>query len=315
MPRFVLGLFLAVLSVAGFASTFIVGAALTKTCHVSPEALAFLRFLIAGGVMAAWEAARPPARARLRNLARRDWADVLWLGPVGTTLMAWCVFMGCARVSAANASMADALTPIMIFLFGLVKMGWGRVTWCRGRASGNRGQASARGVLAREITALVCGLVGAALVIQVVTAEGLALDAYSSGDVYVMLAAATWGVYTVYGREPIARLGASLFTMLTMLVGAAALGLVLPFLDLAWPTTPSAWGLVATLGLVSTLLPFWTWNAAQKYLPMSVLGVSAYFTPVFAVALAGIFLGESATTLQWLGTAFVVLSGILAARR
>ena len=95
MPRFVLGLFLAVLSVAGFASTFIVGAALTKTCHVSPEALAFLRFLIAGGVMAAWEAARPPARARLRNLARRDWADVLWLGPVGTTLMAWCVFMGC----------------------------------------------------------------------------------------------------------------------------------------------------------------------------------------------------------------------------
>ena len=110
-------------------------------------------------------------------------------------------------------------------------------------------------------------------------------------------------------------LGASLFTMLTMLVGAAALGLVLPFLDLAWPTTSSAWGLVATLGLVSTLLPFWTWNAAQKYLPMSVLGVSAYFTPVFAVALAGIFLGESATTLQWLGTAFVVLSGILAARR
>lgn len=308
MPQFVLGLFLAVLSVAGFASTFIVGAALTKACHVSPEVLAFLRFLIAGGVMAAWTVVRPSARVRLRHVTRRDWADVLWLGPVGTTLMAWCVFMGCARVSAANASMADALTPIMIFLVALVKAGWGQ-------ALGRRGQTPARGVSAWELAALVCGLVGAALVIQVVTAEGLVLEAYSSGDVYVMLAAATWGVYTVYGRAPIVRLGASLFTMLTMLAGAAALALVLPFLSLAWPATPGAWGLVAALGLVSTLLPFWTWNAAQKYLPMSVLGVSAYFTPVFAVALAWVFLGEAAMPLQWLGTAFVVLSGVLAARR
>lgn len=308
MPQFVLGLFLAVLSVAGFASTFIVGAALTKTCHVSPEVLAVLRFLIAGGVMAAWTAAQPSARARLRHMTRRDWRDVLWLGPVGTTVMAWCVFMGCARVSAANASMADALTPIMIFLVSLAKVGWGQ-------ALGRRGQAPAQGVSAWELAALVCGLVGAALVIQVVTAQGLALESYSSGDVYVMLAAATWGVYTVYGREPIARLGASLFTMLTMLAGAAVLAPALPFLSLAWPTTPGAWGLVAALGLVSTLLPFWTWNAAQKYLPMSVLGVSAYFTPVFAVALAWVCLGEVATPLQWLGTAFVVLSGVLAARR
>lgn len=294
MPRFLVGILLATLSVAGFASTFIVGAALTKTCHVSPEVLAFLRFVLAGGVMAVGTAARPSARARIARLSRRDWLDVLWIGPVGTTLMAWCVFMGCARVSAANASMADALTPIMIFLVAFVKT---------------------RRARAFDLLSLGCGLVGAALVIQVVTARGLALSAYSSGDVYVLLAAATWGVYTVYGRAPIARQGASLFTMLTMLAGAALLGVLLPFLDLAWPATPGAWGLVAALGLVSTLLPFWTWNAAQKYLPMSVLGVSAYFTPVFAVAFAALFLGERATPLQWLGTAFVVLSGLLARRR
>ena len=293
MPRLLIGLSLAALSVFGFASTFVVGAALTRACAVSPEVLAFLRFAIAGGVMAAVAAARAGERAKLARLTRGDCLSLLWLGPVGTTVMAWCVFRGCARVSAANASMADALTPIMIFLVALLKTR-------RARAS--------------ELLSLVCGLVGAALVIQVVTARGLALAAYSTGDVYILLAAATWGVYTVYGREPIARLGSSLFTMLTMLVGAAALGVFLPFLDLAWPATRAAWGLVATLGLVSTLLPFWTWNAAQKYLPMPVLGVSAYFTPVFAVALAAVFLGESATPLQWLGTAFVVLSGVLAPR-
>lgn len=293
MPRLFIGLILVTLSVVGFASTFIVGSALTRSCDVSPEVLAFLRFVIAGGALTVASGFRPPARARLAHLSRGDWLTILWLGPVGTTVMAWCVFEGCARVSAANASMADALTPITIFLIAVLKTR-------RARAS--------------ELLSIVCGLVGALLVIQVLTARGVALEAYSTGDVYVLLAAVTWGFYTVYGRASIARLGSSLFTLLTMLVGAAALGLVLPFLDLAWPTTTRAWLLVATLGLVSTLLPFWTWNAAQKYLPMSVLGVSAYFTPVVAVALAALFLGESATPLQWLGTALIVLSGVLAAR-
>ena len=285
MSRLLIGLFLAALSVVGFASTFVVGSALTRSCAVSPEVLAFLRFAIAGGALAAVAGFRPSARTRLAQLSRGDWLAVLWLGPVGTTVMAWCVFEGCARVSAANASMADALTPITIFLVAVLKT---------------------RRARAAELLSLVCGLVGALLVIQVVTARGLALEAYSAGDVYVLLAAVTWGFYTVYGRAPIARLGSSLFTLLTMLVGAAALGLVLP-------ATTRAWLLVAALGLVSTLLPFWTWNAAQKYLPMSALGVSAYFTPVVAVALAALFLGESATPLQWLGTALIILSGVLEA--
>lgn len=293
-PNFLAGLALAMLSIFGFASTFIVGAALTKTCHVSPEVLAFVRFALAGGLMAAWTAARPGERARLGGLTRRDLLSVLWLGPVGTTFMAWCVFMGCARVSAANASMADALTPLMIFLVSVLRT---------------------RRANASELLSLACGLVGALLVMQVVTARGPALSSYSAGDVYILLAAATWGFYTVYGRDLIERLGPSLFTMLTMLAGAAVIGPFLPFLDLAWPKTPETWGLVATLGLVSTLMPFWAWNAAQKHLPMAVLGVSAYFTPVFTVTLAWAFLGEAATPLQWLGTAFVVLSGLLAPRK
>ena len=293
MSRLFVGLVLALLSIFGFASTFIVGAALTKSCHVSPEVLACLRFVIAGTVMAAWMACLPQERARIASLTRRDLLDLLWLGPVGTTLMAWCVFMGCARVSAANASMADALTPIMIFLVAVLK--------------------TRRAHLA-ELTSLACGLIGALLVIQIVTTKGIALSAYSVGDVYVLLAAVTWSVYTVYGRDLIVRLGSSLFTMLTMLMGAALFSPLLLFLDLAWPTTSAAWLLVLALGLVSTLLPFWAWNAAQKFLPMAVLGVCAYFTPVFSVALASLFLGESATPLQWLGTAFIVVSGFLSPR-
>ena len=292
--RTLLGLLLAALSVVGFASTFVVGAALTKDCGVSPEVLAFLRFTVAGLAMFAVGCLTHRGRARLFAPTAADWCRFAWLGPIGTCIMAWCVFMGCARVSAANASMADALTPLMIFAVAAFK---------------------SRRIEPREIFGLVCGLVGALLVIQIVSADGLALEAYSLGDVFVLLAAATWGVYTVYGREQIQRLGSFTFTTWTMLLGAAMMGAVCLFGDFAWPATPRAWLLTLGLGFVSTLMPFWTWNAAQKFLPISTLAMTAYFTPVIAVALGVVFLGEGVTPLQWLGTGFVIASALVETRR
>ena len=284
------GLFLAALSVTGFAATFVFGGALTKTCGVAPEVLAFLRFAIAGGTMLAVGAATANGRARLKSPARGDWLEMAWLAPIGTCVMAWCVFMGCARVSTANASMADALTPLMIYLVdALVR----------------------RHVDLKGFLGLASGFVGALLVIRIVNGDGLALNAYSTGDVYILLSAATWGAYTVFGKRLIRKLGSSVFTTWTMLLGAGLIGLVLPFGDFTWPSTPKAWALVVGLGLVSTLMPFWTWNAAQRYLRTSTLAMTAYFTPVIAMGMGVAFLGEGVTGLQWLGTAFIVASAVI----
>ena len=302
-------LLLAAMAEVGFASTFIFGSELTKECGVSPEVLSFLRFAIAGTLMLAVTGMTAKGRMKLFAPVRADWIKMAWLGPVGTSVMAWCVFMGCARVSAANASMADALTPLTIFLVATVMT---------------------RKVDAKGLVGLFCGLVGALLVMQIVDRNGIALTAYSVGDVFIFLAAATWGVYTVYGHEQINQLGSSVFTIWTMLIGAAVIGVALltdfalasifhfPFSifnSIVWPNTTKAWLLVSGLGIVSTLMPFWTWNAAQKYLPMSVLGISAYFTPVITVALAIVFLDEPATSLQWLGTIFIIASALVENKR
>ena len=294
LRRKVVGGVLVTVSVAAFATTFVVGAALTRVDGISPEVLSFLRFVVAGGAMLAWEARAETGRRRLfTKPTRRDWLLFATLGPVGTSVMAWCVFMGCARVSTANASMADALAPLLIFALAAFHT---------------------RRVTVLQALGVLFGFAGALLVIGVVNRDGLALSAYSTGDVYIFFAAATWAFYSVYGRANITRLGAGPYTAWTMLFGAAAIGLVLPFGTFTWPTTLHAWALVATLGVVCTLLPFWTWNAAQRYLPLSTLGVSAYFTPVFAVALAAVFLGERATALQWLGIALVSASALVECR-
>ena len=292
--RIVFGFFLAALSVTGFAATFVFGGALTKECGVSPEVLSYLRFAIAGGTMLAAGLATAKGRTRLMSPTRGDWLEMAWLAPVGTCIMAWCVFMGCARVSTANASMADALTPLMIYLVdALVR----------------------RRVDLKGLCGLVSGFVGAVLVIRIVDGSGFKLTAYSMGDVYILLSAATWGVYTVFGKRLNRKLGSSVFTTWTMLLGAAMIGLVLPFGGFAWPSTSKAWFLVVGLGLVSTLMPFWTWNAAQKYLKTSTLAMTAYFTPVIAMAMGISFLGEGVTGLQWLGTAFIVGSAVIETRR
>ena len=232
-------------------------------------------------------------RARLASPTRGDWLEMAWLAPVGTCIMAWCVFKGCARVSTANASMADALTPLMIYLVdALVR----------------------RRVDVKGLCGLASGFIGAVLVIQIVDGNGLKLNAYSMGDVYILLSAATWGVYTVFGKRLNRKMGSSVFTTWTMLLGAGMIGLVLPFGDFAWPSVPKSWALVGGLGLISTLMPFWTWNAAQKYLRTSTLAMTAYFTPVIAMAMGIAFLDEGVTWLQWLGTAFIVGSAAIETR-
>jgi len=285
--KYLIGFILLTLAEIGFGLTFITGSVLTKPYGVSACVLSFCRFAIAGGVMLAVGCVSSAGRAALRSPTRRDWADMLWLAPVGTSIMAWCVFVGCSQVSVANASMADALTPLMIF--------------------------SAAAILERrisfgELVGLLCGFVGALLVVQIVHRRGIALEAYSVGDVFILLAAATWGVYTVCGRAVVQRIGSSVFTTWTMALGAVMVGVLLPLVPTVWPSNAKAWLLTTALALVSTLMPFWTWNAAQRYLPISVISVSAYFAPVVAMGMAVLLLGEHVTALQWLGTAFIVAS-------
>ncbi len=293
--RFFRGALLASLSVIGFASTFVAGGELSRDLGISPLVLVFLRFSIAGGTMLIVGLASPAMRRPLLSLRGGDWRRLLWLGPIGTTTMAWCVFAGCARVPVANASMADALCPLGIFAASV---------------------AMTRRATPLQIAGLVLGLAGALLTIQVLGPDGLRLSVYGLGDVFILVSAITWGVYTVFGRDDVARIGSRTFSTWTMLIGAALALILIGLLvaggaEIVWPHGGRAWGLVLFLGLFCTLLPFWTWNAAQNYLPLSVLGMSAYFTPVAAVLLDWMIRGHLVTSWQWLGTLLICASAVV----
>lgn len=312
------GWLLAALSVIGFASTFVVGSELAAERAISPSVLALLRFAVAGGTMLAVGLCVPSLRTRLFAPTRREWLRLLWLGPIGTALMAWCVFRGCSLVPVANASMADALTPLGIFAVSLL------VT---------------RKATLLQIAGLAIGFAGALLTIGVVDADGINLTAYGIGDFVILLSACFWGIYTALGKDDVSRIGAYAFSTWTMLLGMLFLLLAIAIAALFregisaiagdvgavqalfpgvaagigrnWPHDLHSMKLVVFLGVFCTLMPFLTWNAAQKHLPLSVLAMTAYFTPVVALLIDLFIRSSSVTQLQWAGTLLICLSAVV----
>jgi len=290
----VFGILLAAASAIGFASTFVFGGALARGRGVSPFAVAFLRFALSLPLVVVIECRTSVSRRRiLRAPERKDWLLFAVLGPVGTSLMAWCTFLASARVNAANVSLIDALAPLLIFAGGVLCTR--RLCWLQ-----------AFGALA--------GFGGALLVLGIVSKDGLAIEGLGTGDLFVFLSALLWALYTVCGRRTINRLGAGVFTVWTMVAGTAAFAPFASDASLVWPKGADGWWLTVGLSVLGTVVPFWAWNAAQRFLSVSALGTSAYFTPVAAMALAFLFLGERSSALQVAGSLLVCLSAVIEAR-
>ena len=285
------GVVLAALGVVGFASVFVVAGELTRHCGVTPASMVVTRFTFAGLALLAWSASSSERRRRaFVEPARRDWLLFAIVGPLGTSFMAWCEFSACSRVGSANAAMTDVIAPLMIFVLAAYR---------------------ARRAAPWQVIGVLCGFVGALLVIGVVNSGGIALSAYGTGDVFVLCAATMWALYTVAARDPVRRLGAVTYTAWTMLFGVAACLPFLPFADLGWPATPRAWWLMAYLCAVPTIGAFWAWNAAQKFISTETLAMTAYFTPVAALAMGCGLFGETATSMQLLGTLLICAAALV----
>ena len=59
------------------------------------------------------------------------------------------------------------------------------------------------------------------------------------------------------------------------------------------------------MALVPSALAFFSWNAAQKYIPLGLLALSEYFTPVIASLLGLFFLNEGISLFQVAGMVLV----------
>ncbi len=256
---------------------------------VDPLTLASLRFAGGGGILLAvgliWR------RPELLALRWRDAGQCALMALLGIVGMCVLLFYGQQTTGAINSSIIMQVNPVFIVIMGVF--------------IGER-------LKPAVVSGVVISLAGTLLVMGVLDGRGLNLAfGRSAGDMLVLGSALCWAMYAVFSKKLVLRLGGYSATTWVMVAGALellALQLCLP-LEHRWPDAPRHWTAIAYLAVFPTAVGFLAWYEAMRLIKLSLLNVMQYLTPVCAIMLAWVLLGERLSLWQWLG-ALVVLAGV-----
>ncbi len=235
-------------------------------------------------------------RGRVSWPQRRDWPRVVALGILGNVVYQAFFIFGVNATFAGNAAILLATTPVWVLALSTLRGHEkpGALVWV--------------GVLAT--------LTGMALVV-LGGDPGMGLRSTTlHGDLLMIGAAATWSVYTVGSRRLIDRYGSLPVTAWTLWIGTA--GLVLMGIPTLLETPLQhvslfTWGGVAYAGILAIGLAYLLWYRGVQRIGSSGTAVYSNLTPVVAMIVAWVWLGETPLNLQILGAA-VVLLGLALAR-
>ncbi len=105
-------------------------------------------------------------------------------------------------------------------------------------------------------------------------------------------------------------------TTIPMVIGAVVLGAAAALLERDLPTdwNPTSIGIIVYLAIFGTVVTFVLYFWALEHLPVTRIALIAYFTPVMAVVIGAVFLGETVTPRVLFG-AGAVIGGVAVAGR
>lgn len=275
----------ALISAVMWALLFPIGRYLIGNECVDPITLGAIRFSIASLILF-FVALCTSGKKVFSSLCQEN-VRLIVAGLIGVALMTSFLFFGQKTVGAAKSSMLDALSPLLIFIFFAIKHR--QINYTQG-------------------IGVLLGLLGCAMVVGLVSFDAINFGAICVGDALIFLGAICWAIYTVYGRSVIGRVGSILFTTWTMLIGSIILWCIdLGFNnEMVFPSSLLDWGLVVASSIFCTALSFFSWNQAQRYISVSYLSFFAYLIPVISGFLGFVFLGESLTIAQVVGSILVM---------
>lgn len=200
---------------------------------------------------------------------------------------------GVPRTSVANSGLIFGLSPVVISLLSSV-VGHERLTWTRW----------AGGLVSVVGLYFVVG-VGATLSVNSLT-----------GDAFVFAAMVGWAVYSVASRPLLGRYSPTILTAWTSIVAVPA------YLVFAAPSLRATdWGDVSVLGwalmlwssVFSLVLAYVIWYTGVQRLGATRTSAYSNLTPIVAMAVAWVWLGEPVTAAQAVGAA-AILAGVFLTR-
>lgn len=252
--------------------------------YMSPESISGWRFLLAGLVLA-------PLVAMREGL---DWqglkhnaVPLLIMAIVGIGGFNLALFHGLRYTSPINTSLIMALCPALIAVFSALL--------------------TSERLSLRQQAGLALGIVGVVVVITGGSLAVLLALSFQRGDLFILLAATCWAVYSTIPKRFITGLPSLQVTVGTVSLGGILLSIYANTTQVDFFTLPP-WGVVAAIvamGLLGSVLAYIWWNDSVRQVGASIAAMFMNLVPIFA-ALIGVVLGQSVTLAQIIGAVFVV---------
>ncbi len=231
-----------------------------------------------------------PLRAPIRDAGR-----IILLGLAGHGIYQLLFANGLSRTAPGNASLIMGTSPIWVAILGYF-LGIERI---------NRIMAAG----------IVLSFAGMALLI----AGGGNVSLGSSsllGDILILGCAILWAVYTVGSKPMLGRYSPLDLTAWAMLAGTIPLVIVsIPQVRAQdWSTVPPlVWGALFYSAVLSVAMGYVIWSVSVQRVGNARTAVYSNLTPVIAILVAWVTLGETLAALQLLGGA-IVLAGLMVTR-
>lgn len=277
------GVFWIVSSAAGFGAMAIF-AKLAYRDGVSLTTMLFLRFAIAGALMAAWGWA-----ARVRWPRGRDLALLVAMGGIGYVGQAFCYFSALQFASAGLVALLLYLYPAIVTVLSAVLSG--------------------RPVGGGRALAVAVALAG--------TAFAVGGDLYSTteGIAFGVGGAVIYSIYILVGEGVMQRVAPMAAATVVMLSAAASYAVMAAEAGLFLPQSSAGWLAVVAIALFSTLLAIFGFFKGLAKLGAADASTLSTMEPLITLGLAALVLGEQVTAMQLFGGALILGTVIYLARQ
>ena len=224
-------------------------------------------------------------REGLPRLTRREWSRIVMLAIVGQVIYQLCFLGAVARTTVANSALIFAFTPITVALL-TAALGHERIP------------------MTRWLGAFI-SLAGIYLVVSTGRASGATLLGY----VLAVGAMLCWALYTVGSRPMLASRSPVVVTGYSMTLGS------LLYLPIGWlglrtlewsAVRPASWIALVLSGLLALYVSYMIWYTAVQTIGSTRTSMYSNVTPLVAMGVAAIWLGEPVTTRKLIGAAAVI---------
>ncbi|MGA8117272.1 MAG: EamA family transporter [Actinocatenispora sp.] len=283
---------LLVLCTAFWGATLVVGEVAVEAS--GPMFVAAGRYLVATVLLFGFLAG---SRQRL-TVRRGDLGWLALMGAVGVFGYNALYFLGLDYSTASHGALIGATPPVWTVLICALFLGE--------RLTG------------RRILGVVLGLAGVVLVLQATARSGHdRSDHMLLGDLFLLLAAISWAVYSVLGRRVLTRYSPSQVTAWASLFGTVMflpVVALLPRPPVDRMFSPVVLLSIGFLAVFSTVVAFVLWNRGVAAIGASQTAIFLNLEPVWGLVLAMVLLHQTVTPLQ-LGGALLVLVAVFVMQR